>query len=170
MSNEWASTGVTNLYYDGTKFGVGAGTAPDDVVHAKGSNSSGRVAVKIENTASGGTGNASLQLFTDSGQVGVVIAQSSGVPSIANQLYIAGKLSAGTQIAAEHASGAVIVSAGGSERARVDNTSGLTLKPVASTTPANNGDLQIQATSNTSLTFKYKGSDGTVRSGSITLS
>lgn len=43
------------------------------------------------------------------------------------------------------------------------------LHPAASATPTSNGDLVIQATSNTSLTFKYKGSDGTVRSGSITL-
>lgn len=46
----------------------------------------------------------------------------------------------------------------------------LFLIPSASLTPPNNGDLRIQATSNTSLTFKYKGSDGTVRSGSVTLS
>jgi hypothetical protein len=45
-----------------------------------------------------------------------------------------------------------------------------TWRPQASVTPAANGDVVIQATSNTSLTFKYKGSDGTVRSGSITLS
>lgn len=45
----------------------------------------------------------------------------------------------------------------------------VTLSPSSSLTPANNGDLVIQATSNTQLTFKYKGSDGTVRSGSITL-
>ncbi len=44
------------------------------------------------------------------------------------------------------------------------------VSPGSSVTPTNNGDLCIQATSNTSLTFKYKGSDGTVRSGSITLS
>jgi hypothetical protein len=46
----------------------------------------------------------------------------------------------------------------------------VTLKPAASVTPANNGELTFQATSNTQLTFKYKGSDGTVRSGGITLS
>lgn len=39
----------------------------------------------------------------------------------------------------------------------------------ASVTPANNGELMVQATSNTSLTFKYKGSDGTVRSASLAL-
>ena len=41
--------------------------------------------------------------------------------------------------------------------------------PLASTTPAINGELDIEATSNTTLTFKYKGSDGVVRSGTITL-
>ena len=42
--------------------------------------------------------------------------------------------------------------------------------PASSVTPVDNGDLVIEATSNTSLTFRYKGSDGTVRSASLTLS
>jgi|GEM_PF-2784411 len=37
-------------------------------------------------------------------------------------------------------------------------------------TPATNGDLVIEQTSDTSITFKMKGSDGTVRSASLTLS
>lgn len=45
----------------------------------------------------------------------------------------------------------------------------LTCSPAASVTPANNGNLIFQATSNTSLTFKFKGSDGVVRSASLTL-
>jgi hypothetical protein len=36
-------------------------------------------------------------------------------------------------------------------------------------TPATNGDLVIEQTSDTSITFKMKGSDGTVRSASLTL-
>lgn len=44
-----------------------------------------------------------------------------------------------------------------------------TWKPAASATPANNGDLTFEATSNTSLTIKLRGSDGTVRSAVITL-
>lgn len=40
----------------------------------------------------------------------------------------------------------------------------------ASQDPPAVGNLVIQATSDTSLTFKYRGSDGVVRSGSITLS
>lgn len=35
--------------------------------------------------------------------------------------------------------------------------------PAASATPAANGDLVIEATSDTELTIKYKGSDGIVR-------
>jgi hypothetical protein len=45
----------------------------------------------------------------------------------------------------------------------------VTISPAASVTPSNNGDLVFQATSDTSLTFKFKGSDGTVRSASLTL-
>jgi len=45
----------------------------------------------------------------------------------------------------------------------------LTLSPAASATPASNGQLTFEATSNTSLTVKYKGSDGTVRGVVLTL-
>lgn len=43
-------------------------------------------------------------------------------------------------------------------------------QPLASVTPSSNGELVFEATSNTTITVKYKGSDGTVRSGTITLS
>jgi len=42
--------------------------------------------------------------------------------------------------------------------------------PAASVTLATNGDLAFEATSNTSLTIRYRGSDGTTRSASLTLS
>lgn len=45
----------------------------------------------------------------------------------------------------------------------------IVLKPSASVTPASNGDVQFQKTSDTQLTIKMKGSDGTVRSVSLTL-
>ncbi len=54
-------------------------------------------------------------------------------------------------------------------RARINAAFAAIFQPPASTLPVNNGDLVIQATSNTSLTFRYKGSDGIVRSGSVTL-
>jgi hypothetical protein len=58
----------------------------------------------------------------------------------------------------------------GSQTGTDPGPGGLALHPGSSITPTANGDLIIQATSNTSLTFKYKGSDGVVRSGSIALS
>jgi len=42
--------------------------------------------------------------------------------------------------------------------------------PSSSVTPVTNGELMVEATNNTTLTFKLKGSDGTVRTGTITLS
>jgi len=41
---------------------------------------------------------------------------------------------------------------------------------LSSISPTNNGELVFEATSNTSITIRYKGSDGIVRSGTITLS
>lgn len=43
-------------------------------------------------------------------------------------------------------------------------------RPSASILPATIGDLVVEATNNTTLTFKLKGSDGTVRSATLTLS
>jgi hypothetical protein len=57
-----------------------------------------------------------------------------------------------------------------SATALVRFTSPVEFALISSAVPANNGDLVVQATSNTQLTFKYKGSDGVVRSASLTLS
>lgn len=46
----------------------------------------------------------------------------------------------------------------------------LVLTPASSVTPSSNGDLIVEATNDTTITFKLKGSDGTVRTGTITLS
>jgi hypothetical protein len=46
----------------------------------------------------------------------------------------------------------------------------VTMKLTSSVTPSANSDMMIEATNNTTLTFKLKGSDGTVRSGTLTLS
>lgn len=43
------------------------------------------------------------------------------------------------------------------------------LLPAASATPANNGDLVFERTSDTSLTLRLKGTDGVVRSVALTL-
>ena len=45
----------------------------------------------------------------------------------------------------------------------------LTIKPTASATPSNNGDMTFELTNDTTLKIKVKGSDGVVRSASLTL-
>lgn len=67
----------------------------------------------------------------------------------------------GTEIAVTEANGA------GSASLRV--LGALTAKPPASQTPANNGEMTFEATSNTTITVKLKGSDGVVRSAALTL-
>lgn len=49
----------------------------------------------------------------------------------------------------------------------VNGTFGFT--PGTSVTPVDNGDVVIEATDNTTLTFKLKGSDGTIRTATLTL-
>lgn len=44
------------------------------------------------------------------------------------------------------------------------------IKPQASTNPQGIGDMTFQLTNNTTLVIKVKGSDGTVRSNTLTLS
>ncbi len=50
------------------------------------------------------------------------------------------------------------------------DTSLALFKPGSTVDPTSNGDLVIEATSNTSITVKYKGSDGVVRTTPLTLS
>lgn len=52
---------------------------------------------------------------------------------------------------------------------KLDVNGSLGITPGASVTPVDNGDVVFQLTSNTSLTIKAKGSDGVVRSVSLTL-
>ena len=53
--------------------------------------------------------------------------------------------------------------------APIESPNGIAVPLIASMTPARNGDMTFQLTSNTSLTIKVKGSDGTVRSVALTL-
>lgn len=53
--------------------------------------------------------------------------------------------------------------------APIESPNGVAVPLLASMTPARNGDMTFQLTSNTSLTIKVKGSDGTVRSVALTL-
>lgn len=57
---------------------------------------------------------------------------------------------------------------GASEQLRIETT-GVTFKNSTSLSPANIGEITITPVSNTKLALKYKGSDGVVRSASLTL-
>jgi hypothetical protein len=62
----------------------------------------------------------------------------------------------------------------GPNGARIDGSgnvfgTNITLTPPSSVTPVSNGQLTFEATSNTQLKIKYKGSDGVVRSVTLTL-
>jgi len=59
--------------------------------------------------------------------------------------------------------------ADGTTRMLITAAGAIIQRPLASVTPPDNGDLVIEAPSNTTLTFKLKGTDGTVRTGTITL-
>jgi hypothetical protein len=52
---------------------------------------------------------------------------------------------------------------------KLDVNGSLGFTPGASVTPVDNGDVVFELTNNTTLTIKAKGSDGTVRSGTVTL-
>lgn len=54
-------------------------------------------------------------------------------------------------------------------RMAFQNPEAAVLEPASSATPQRNGDMVFQLTSNTSLTIKVRGSDGVVRSASLTL-
>ena len=69
----------------------------------------------------------------------------------------------------EYASGVVEVNNGTAGAFRDLRVRSVVEQPPSSITPVLNGDLVVEATSNTTLTFKLKGTDGTVRSGTITL-
>lgn len=65
--------------------------------------------------------------------------------------------------------------AGGNGTINLGNQTGLQfrdlfIRPSSSLNPTQNGDLCIEATDNTTLTFKLKGSDSVVRTGTVTLS
>ena len=76
--------------------------------------------------------------------------------------------SAGNLIA--DADNAYDIGASGASRPRnVYVGSDVISRPSAAITPSNNGEFVVEATSNTTLTFKLKGTDGTVRTGTITL-
>jgi hypothetical protein len=85
-------------------------------------------------------------------------------------IYAGGGATNATLVLAAKGTGSTVLNDGGGiSRVLADSGVGVRFVPLASATPTANGELAIQATSNTSLTFRFKGSDGTVRQGSVAL-
>ncbi len=140
------------------KFGVSVGgsVAPSLVI-----NGSGFVGLNVASPNTqldvAGAGYYTAQFIGNGGSAGGVYVQAGKLPGTDPVLAVYSN-SGNTHVMSALANGNVTI--GGD----------LTIKPSASRTPANNGELTVEATSNTTLTFKLKGSDGTVRIGTITLS
>ena len=93
--------------------------------------------------------------YEQSGNLGILAADTSG-----NGTFEVKTRSSGTMATR------ISVDSNGNTKIAGD----LIQTPGSSITPASNGDLVVEATNDTTLTFKLKGSDGQVRSGTITLS
>lgn len=84
-------------------------------------------------------------------------------PSVSHEWFLSG-----SSIGAWDATGLGINET--SPNYRLDVNGAIGFKPGSSVTPVDNGDVVFELTNNTTLTVKAKGSDGVVRSGTITLS
>lgn len=140
--------------------------------HSCGISNNGDVSTLVQNTSTGTSAYAASFVMNSNGSnyVGLYKLSTGYTTSgllVADRALLVNQT--GELVIANAANAAILFAANGSELARLNVASGLTLKPVASTTPGTNGDLQIEATSNTTLTLKYKGSDGTVRTVALTL-
>jgi len=128
------------------------------------------------------SGNANTAVFEGAGSAGISILGGTG----SNIYFGTDAASAAGRITYSHPTNYMSVWANNSEAIRinagldvgigetapnykldVNGTFGFT--PGSSVTPVDNGDIVFEATSNTTFTVKLKGSDGTVRSGTITL-
>jgi hypothetical protein len=69
----------------------------------------------------------------------------------------------------ENAAGVIEINNGTAGTFRDLRVRSVIQQPPASITPVSNGDYVVEATSNTTLTFKLKGTDGTVRTATLTL-
>jgi hypothetical protein len=130
-------------------------------------------------TEKGGTGSARALEFQTNGTIRLSISANSNALDVPNSTFWTSggttwlKVSSGADLEFNNlfprVSGTTVIGATNRRFATVF-ANNLNLAPSASVTPANNGDLVFEATDNTTLTFKYKGSDGVVRSGTVTLS
>ena len=88
----------------------------------------------------------------------------------ANQVVIGfGVIGLGSHSTTINNTSTVLTKIQGTSAHVLDVSGTIRLTPPASVTPANNGELMVEGTSNTTLTLKLKGTDGIVRSVALTL-
>ena len=147
-------------FYKSSNERMGLGTtAPNGRLHVK---TSGGVAARFERE----TGSSALVVKNNTSDDGMTVQGSSNsINSIRFEGY-------GNNIGFRFVEndGGTVTDLMHVKSSGIDFDKDVTFKPSASVTPAANGELMVEATSNTTLTFKLKGDDGVVRSGTITLS
>jgi hypothetical protein len=106
------------------------------------------------------------------GSAQIIAGNTGGVFTLAKDSSTGGNFTGTAYASVLYSDGAypVCIFTNGSERMRIDASGNLILQ--SSATPATltvNGQLTVNATSNTNLRFSYRGSDGTTRVANITL-
>lgn len=156
--------GVNKLQVSGSVSTTGSLTitaATPWVTLQKTAGQAGGVALKT------GTTNRFLVMTNGSAESGSNTGADFEVRSYADD----GTTQLGTPLFIKRSTGNVLVATTTDDGANKLQVNGpIRFQPSASSTPANNGDMTFEATSNTSINIKFKGSDGVVRSTTLTLS
>jgi hypothetical protein len=143
-----ATSGTLGIFVDGSQnVGIGTSTIPKRL------NVSGQIDVSdvslpyIEFARAG-----AVMTYIGTGNGGSIVSTAA-----ANDTFIRAENSL------------VIATGAGAGQLRVDIYGNVILAPTASAPSLSNGQLVINATSNSNLRFSYKGGDGTVRVANLTL-
>jgi len=180
LKDDGGSAGV--VVTTGGSVGIGT-TSPShqvDIYNAV----AGYMAARVNNAASGADTGAELRVQSQS-EYGIVhYNNSSGTHTVGNAYDLvignswnnnSGRILFMTKLAGTPVEAVAIDGSGSvgvNETApdyKLDVNGSFGFTPGASVTPVDNGDIVFEATSNTTFTVKLKGSDGVVRSGTITL-
>tara|TARA_R110002073_G_scaffold120601_1_gene262635 strand:- start:9401 stop:10219 length:819 start_codon:yes stop_codon:yes gene_type:complete len=156
-----------------TTTGLGLGTtSPGEILHALKTSSGAETFILHQNGAGAANTGAGLRLAPSGFAAGAtiraaeIVALNDGV----NTISLAFRTSAG----GAPSDRMLLTSTGLSINTTASNytlhvNGSLGFAPGSSVTPSSNGDVVFELTSNTTFTVKAKGSDGTVRSGTVTL-
>lgn len=122
-----------------------------------------------------GSNNNALGMYagrSNEGSGNLFLGNYAGINSTTdnNQLWISNSATQNL-IRGDFVANRVWVGGGSDDGANTLQVNGpLKCRPASFSTPVNNGDLTFEATSNTTIKLKFKGSDGIVRSATLTLS